>query len=220
MANREIASLPGSSGGPAAFCLKDCFQTYFPCRFLPYRGFLRGLVWTMQLGVCLSSGVCRASSQPSASIRKAPMEPEGWDLPPLVVRDPLFSAVSSPGLGPAGGIAAQEINTDRAQRSKYSSFKMFFVLSYNPSSYMNTLSGFVRMGTADAARATAISFLFPCCPVISWQVFLPGSRNDFVSPCSCDATQQWHLPAGPVVPTGQKSVSPSGMAVSSPDPHK
>lgn len=65
------------------------------------------------------------------------MEPEGWDLPPLVVRDPLFSAVSSPGLGPAGGIAAQEINTDRAQRSKYSSFKMFLVLSYNPSSYMN-----------------------------------------------------------------------------------
>lgn len=58
--------------------------------FLQGKVWLRGPVWTtraaMQHEVRLSDGVRRASSEPSLAIRTAPVEVEGWDLPPWVIR--------------------------------------------------------------------------------------------------------------------------------------
>lgn len=89
-------------------------------------------------------GVHMASSTPSTAIRKAPMESEGRGLPPEAVGLPgLCSAW--PWTGPAGGIAAQEISTDRGQgiNPKYH-FQCFSSClaapSYKPSSLMSTLS--------------------------------------------------------------------------------
>lgn len=51
---------------------------------------LRGLVWimyvVMQHGVHLADGVHRASPKPSPAMRKAPIEAEGWDLLPWVIK--------------------------------------------------------------------------------------------------------------------------------------
>lgn len=73
-----------------------------------------GNMWRWWLGVHPSHGVCRASSKPSTAIRKAPMESEGLCLPPRAVGLPSLCS-AQPRTGPAGGIATQEINTNRGQ---------------------------------------------------------------------------------------------------------
>lgn len=102
-----------------------------------------GNIWRWWLGVHPSHGVRRASSKPSTAIRKVPMESEGLGLPPRAVGLPgLCSA--QPRTGPAGGIATQEINTDRGQgihpKYHFQGFASCLAApSYKPSSHMSTL---------------------------------------------------------------------------------
>lgn len=109
--------------------------------------FLLGKVWVEWTGLdnaCSDASWC-------AEHHLNPPEPSErllWSLRagtcPLGLYDHLSSAGSSPGLGPAGGIAAQGINSDRVRGSvQYTAFKIFFFLSYSPvlqpSFYMKTL---------------------------------------------------------------------------------
>lgn len=125
--------------------------------------FLRGWFGQCSLG-CVCPVVC-AGHHPN------PPHPSGrlpWSLRvgtcPLWLYNPLFSAASSPGLGPAGGIAAQEINTDRVQRSKYSSFKTFFssftTLFPTPTRSLASLGWELQMQPEPQQSASSLPFLF------------------------------------------------------------
>ena len=145
---RETPLLLGSLGGLAAFHLKDCFEAYFhcspsPCRFFFKAKFrLRGpgldnacsdAAWGTPAWRCVESIIRALPSNQKGS-------QAGW-VPgpvPLGLR-PSFLCSIQPGLGPAGGIAVQEINADRIQGSiQYTSFKIFSSCltapSYKPSS--------------------------------------------------------------------------------------
>lgn len=59
------------------------------------RGPVRTMRAVMQHEVRLSEGVRRVSSEPARAIRKAPMEVEGWDLPPWVIRPSFLCSIQA-----------------------------------------------------------------------------------------------------------------------------